>query len=379
MVEPGKSTARDLVLTLEAALDPPGAAIVSAGRIVALEAVASGPRHRGDLLAAISRVLRAASASVGEITGLAVGTGPGSFTGTRVALGIVHGLRLARPEWPCIAVESPRILLEAAGLAPSDTAIVAIPWGRLRALLVRESGQASPAARLVALDQLANESSLADASIVTTPALADTPWPAGSRVTVTSVAPIEALARMVAEGRAGWPRQETPRPAYAVPPDAVLPARSAQLAPGLRLETLGPDDLPDVVRLEGSSFSDPWSEGMLLAELAPADDRVAIGVRSAEGVLQGFSLLRLGVDALSVLVVATDPVHRGEGVGRAMVREVLSRARALGYDRVDLEVRVGNAPAIALYASEGFVPLGQRRRYYRDGEDALVMSATLGR
>jgi len=58
---------------------------------------------------------------------------------------------------------------------------------------------------------------------------------------------------------------------------------------------------------------------------------------------------------------------------------LLERARAARAERADLEVRAGNAAAIALYASEGFVPVGRRRRYYGNGEDALLMSLVLGR
>ena len=36
-------------------------------------------------------------------------------------------------------------------------------------------------------------------------------------------------------------------------------------------------------------------------------------------------------------------------------------------------VRVSNAPAIALYKSFGFEEAGIRPRYYQDGEDALIM------
>ena len=48
--------------------------------------------------------------------------------------------------------------------------------------------------------------------------------------------------------------------------------------------------------------------------------------------------------------------------------------RAVGIGRTVLEVRAGNAPALGLYRSSGFVQCGRRTAYYADtGEDALVL------
>ena len=38
-----------------------------------------------------------------------------------------------------------------------------------------------------------------------------------------------------------------------------------------------------------------------------------------------------------------------------------------------MEVRDGNAAARALYRSAGFAEVGRRRRYYPDGEDAILL------
>ncbi|NVN31455.1 ribosomal-protein-alanine acetyltransferase, partial [Endobacter medicaginis] len=45
--------------------------------------------------------------------------------------------------------------------------------------------------------------------------------------------------------------------------------------------------------------------------------------------------------------------------------------------RLFIEVAAGNGPAIALYRGCGFVEVGRRRRYYPDGDDALVMVLSL--
>ena len=45
---------------------------------------------------------------------------------------------------------------------------------------------------------------------------------------------------------------------------------------------------------------------------------------------------------------------RGTGLGRALVRATLDRARERGCRRVELDVNTENAPALALYRSLGF-------------------------
>jgi ribosomal-protein-alanine N-acetyltransferase len=79
------------------------------------------------------------------------------------------------------------------------------------------------------------------------------------------------------------------------------------------------------------------------------------------------------LDEGHILDVAVDPSCRGKGVGRLLVQRVLDDCRVGGASFVSLEVRVSNGAAIALYQGMGFTEVGRRKRYYRDGEDALMM------
>jgi len=72
---------------------------------------------------------------------------------------------------------------------------------------------------------------------------------------------------------------------------------------------------------------------------------------------------------------------RGRGGGRALLNAALEYAKAIGAHKVDLEVWIDNARAIALYASAGFEVEGLRRDHYRrrDGclRSALVMARSI--
>lgn len=53
------------------------------------------------------------------------------------------------------------------------------------------------------------------------------------------------------------------------------------------------------------------------------------------------------------------PKHRRKGVARALVAEGAALAAARGCARLNLHVRVDDTPAEALYASCGFVKVGE--------------------
>ena len=75
--------------------------------------------------------------------------------------------------------------------------------------------------------------------------------------------------------------------------------------------------------------------------------------------------------------LAVDERHQGQGVGTALLRELLVLAdRWLGLRRVELTVSAGNTHAIRLYERFGFVVEGRLREYsLTDGQytDVLVM------
>ena len=71
------------------------------------------------------------------------------------------------------------------------------------------------------------------------------------------------------------------------------------------------------------------------------------------------------------------PGYRGAGLGRQLLTETLDAARAIGIERVELEVFASNESAIALYKKMGFVVEGIKKRARKlDGEydDDLIMA-----
>jgi ribosomal-protein-alanine N-acetyltransferase len=147
-------------------------------------------------------------------------------------------------------------------------------------------------------------------------------------------------------------------------------------------------DAPACARLEAELFGgdDPWTASAFTAELHAGYPYLAarwVGHPGPEGgpdELVGYA----GIALLPAPAFSREPaeaeIHtigvarfaQGRGLGRRLLTGLLRRADALGAVTF-LEVRTDNAPALALYRSEGFEVVGTRRRYYASGADAHTM------
>lgn len=139
------------------------------------------------------------------------------------------------------------------------------------------------------------------------------------------------------------------------------------------LRDMVPSDLPAVMEIELASFPTPWTRGMFLSELAPAENRVwLVGERAGEVVAYG-GIMVVGVDA-HIMNLAVRAENRREGLARVLLTELRRSGAELGAERLTLEVRPSNAAACALYESEGLREAGSRPGYYADtDEPALIM------
>ena len=149
-------------------------------------------------------------------------------------------------------------------------------------------------------------------------------------------------------------------------------------APGLVFRRMREADLPRVMEIERAAFSHPWTEELVRRELGHEFSTVLLACGGESGSVQGFAVVWLVHDELHVLNVAVAPEARRRGVARAILDRVEAQGREQGARIAMLEVRRGNAPAIALYRTLGYREVGVRPRYYaEDGEDALVMDKDL--
>lgn len=82
-----------------------------------------------------------------------------------------------------------------------------------------------------------------------------------------------------------------------------------------------------------------------------------------DGVPAAIGASAIGGGYAGIFGMRTVPDHRRKGLARRVLRALLAEAETLGADRAWLQVEADNAPAVALYADEGFTP-GYRYSYW---------------
>lgn len=148
-------------------------------------------------------------------------------------------------------------------------------------------------------------------------------------------------------------------------------------------------DVEAMAALEAASFALPWSGAALAASLAGTDALGLIAVTPGAGsapddaaaacerAILGYALFRRVLDEAELLRVAVAPAARRHGIARRLVGRGLGELAGGGVLVCHLEVRAGNAPAIALYEALGFTLAGRRPGYYSGGETALLFTQPL--
>ena len=137
-------------------------------------------------------------------------------------------------------------------------------------------------------------------------------------------------------------------------------------------------DLAAVWLIEKSVQDAPWSltlfeeslSGLNLCRLIKSNNKVV-----------AFHVVSPILDELHLLNFAVDKNSQGQGLGHALMHDVIEIAGAGGADKVFLEVRASNLVAQSLYKKWQFEKIAIRKNYYRtttqtaieDREDAVIM------
>ncbi len=131
--------------------------------------------------------------------------------------------------------------------------------------------------------------------------------------------------------------------------------------------------LEDVLKVEETCFAIAWTRADFERELT-ANAMAIYRVALVDGVVAGYAGMWHVVTEGQITNVAVLPQYRGQGVGAALMEEMIAVAKEKEMIGITLEVKISNLTAQRLYARFGFRPEGFRKNYYQDThEDAVIM------
>ena len=353
------------ILAAETALGACSVAVLDGEKILSHHFEEMGRGHAEALAPMVERAMADAGLAFSSLDQLAVTTGPGTFTGQRVGLAFMRGLRVALQK-PLIGVTT----LEAMAAATQSAKAAAIHDAKRDEayLLLWENGETVFAPAVMPFAEAVEKIRAFGAC-----ALAGTGAPAAS-ATLGKIYLLSAVRQPDAlwVGRLAMGRAvpaHPPAPLYLRAPDAKLPGGKLPVLPALF--DANKDDLAVLAVLHATGFAEPWSAASI-AQLLATPGAYAFHLP------EGFILVRAAGGEAEILTLAVAPLARGKGLGRALLRAAAQHATRLEAGTMFLEVATDNLAALTLYRGQGFVRAGQRKDYYgAPGRDALILKAQL--
>ena len=135
------------------------------------------------------------------------------------------------------------------------------------------------------------------------------------------------------------------------------------------------DKIDNLCAFQQANFPDGWNKNQL--ESAFKSDNFFVLTCLLEEEIIGFISYSITSGSADILDIAVKKDMREQKIGSALLEKCLQNLISKGVKESFLEVRLSNVPAIGLYTKFGFSKISVRKKYYDDGEDAIVYKKEL--
>lgn len=137
-------------------------------------------------------------------------------------------------------------------------------------------------------------------------------------------------------------------------------------------------DLVTAVAMEKAVYGKfGWTAGQFKEEFAKAPKNAYYIAAEANGELIGYAGIYFLSEFADIHTITVAVDHRRKGIGREFLKRLINWARVKKAEAIMLEVRVGNEEALPLYIESGFTEISRRQNYYGPGLTAIIMRKEL--
>lgn len=143
----------------------------------------------------------------------------------------------------------------------------------------------------------------------------------------------------------------------------------------IEIDEMTLSDLKQIANKLETEFDDFWNVSILESELKNALSKYIVAKTETE--IVGFAGIIDTLDQFEITNIVVKKSFRNNGVGNALLAELIKIAQINNKDKIILEVNSTNLPAIKLYEKNGFKNIGFRKKYYKNTDDANIMALQL--
>lgn len=126
-----------------------------------------------------------------------------------------------------------------------------------------------------------------------------------------------------------------------------------------------------VVELEEKYLLESLGEKLLASELSEKNNGVSFYVIENDDVVIGYIGRYYFFQEAEVLNFVVDESYQRQGYGQKLFDKMVEDMKDV--KKITLEVRASNIKGINFYTKNGFKQVGVRKKYYKNGEDALLL------
>ena len=328
------------VLAIDTSTSQTSVAVVKDGQVLFTQSHNDPLAHGEHLPKLVAQALQ----DVPKIDLVAVGMGPGPFTGLRVGIVFAQSYALA----------------------------CGIDW-----------------VGVCSLDAMADSISDTDFIVSTDARRKERYWARyknGTRITEPAVNQVQELSKFevpiyeegqyfpdpVAIANLALSNKSVLQPIYLRKPDAY------PLPEGIKFRAMTSLDLVPASVIEKEVYQKAsWSIGQFKEEFAKAPKNAQYLVAEHDGELVAYAGIFFVSDVADIHTITVSEKYRRKGIGRELLKRLIDWARVKQAMAIMLEMRLGNDQARPLYESFGFSEVSKRENYYGPGLTAVVMRKEL--
>ena len=323
------------ILAIDTSTDRTTVGLIIDGEVL-IDFFHDDPLAHGEVLPKLVEKLLPLARTIDHV---AIGMGPGPFTGLRVGIAFGQAFAMAR-EIPWIGVSS----LGAMARARNESEFIVAINARRREFFCQHYVEG----KLFAPTRTLQREDLAEFKL---PIFYDPP-------TAIAIAQLSSEEFSVTE------------PIYIRKPDAYVAPKGVKIRPWTQV------DLVDIYALEKIVYlDDPWSIDQFREEYAAKSRQYLVA--EFDGKVVGYAGVMLAGDVTDILTLTVDPMFRRRGIARELLKRMIDWSRNQKVVAMMLEMREGNLEAEPLYLAHGFRKLSKRSDYYGPGLTAVVMRKEL--